>query len=363
MLTHAFTKFCLFFAICLIIWQPNNAVYQSIAVAKTHTSIESTEQCPQFPPGPVPDPAFLNTDVTVRFVVPAEEFLDYLNTYGANALVTQYKLTKGKNWNGELQKYQDFTGDGIPELAVRWGRFYIFGCDNGTYVLLYQIQPMGAWSFTPKIVDTIDANQNDIPEIALLTSFLTQGGHYYRVIEWDGEKFQSKLVPSVYGKLLDEADIFVEAKGKLSIEDVDGDGQIEYVANKGLPVWETYQLGVPWRYEKQYYKWDGENFVFYRRTFSPPVYRFQAVQDGDRATMQGDYALALQFYQQAIFDQHLVGWSEERRFFIANDFIFNHQRHHDHPPEAEMPPPDPLEYDHIAAYAQYHMMIIQLKRD
>ena len=43
----------------------------------------------------------------------------------------------------------------------------------------------------------------------------------------------------------------------------------------------------------------------------PPKYRFQAVYDGDDASRFGEYDRALALYQQAVFDEALLGWNPD----------------------------------------------------
>jgi hypothetical protein len=230
----------------------------------------------------------------------------------------------------------------VRELAFSWGFFSIYGCQDGKFVLLFEMEP-DARATSPRIISTLDNNRNGLPEISLLAGFLSQGGHWYDVIEWDGSQFRL---------LLEGA--WVEATGKFGSEDIDRDGYPDYVAHIGIPVWETYRYGVPWRNEKVYFRWNGEEFLPYKRLFSPPEYRFQAVQDGDRALVYGEVDRALDFYRQVIYNDRLGWWSPERDRFLQEIFFTTISKDYPTPIAAT---PDPAEYDNMAAYARFKLMV------
>jgi hypothetical protein len=311
-------------------------------------------QCPARFTGTVPTPEFVH-EYSGHAYAREEEILAYLNKYGSDAFHLEYQKSGGVMWPGIINAYRDFTNDGVPELVFGSAGLYILSCNRGRYITLFETEP-DAWLQSGKIIDIRDANRNGVPDISLLLGFDSQGGHSYQVIEWNGKKFQTIL------KFVDhyrsEDIIFVQATGNLTFEDVDHDGYSEYIVNIGIPVWETYQLGIPWREEKQIYKWNGNEFSMVKRIFSAPEYRFQAVQDGDRATQAGDYDLALTFYQDAIFSDQLEGWSPERHEFIRSVFFgsFTNQ------PTPIPPLPNPGEYDHLAAYSRYRIMLLHLTR-
>lgn len=267
---------------------------------------------------PTPDFVFVHPFEGPKIYVTENELIDFLNEYGTAGFYSEYQKVGGKNWPGSIQFYGDLTNDGIPELVFGSVSLYIFGCKDGHYHTLLEYGP-DAYLHPPKITNILDANRNGLPEIILLLGYLSQGGHSYQVLEWDGEQFQSLLIPKD-GWSADS--IFVEAPGNLVYGDVDRDGVIEYIANIGIPVWETYSLGIPWRNEIQIYKWNGAQFVFNKRIFSAPEYRFQAVQDGDRAMSYGDLDSALNFYRMAIYNDNLQGWSPERRNFVSSVFFW-----------------------------------------
>jgi hypothetical protein len=244
----------------------------------------------------------------------------------------------------------------VPEFAFGVREFYIFGCNEGKYETLLKHPPDNYYS-PDSIVEIKDANRDGIPEITLLTGYLTQRGHYYQVYEWDGSRFRNLLV-SDRPEYPESGAIYVMASGTVTYQDLDGDGVQELIANRGIPIWEIYSSGLPWRNERQYFKWDGTHFAFYTSELDPPQYRFQAIQDGDKAALVGNYDKALDLYQQAIFSDQLEWWSPERRenmqVLYASSFASD--------PTPTPPAPDPNEYYHLAAYARYRIMLLHVLR-
>lgn len=108
--------------------------------------------------------------------------------------------------------------------------------------------------------------------------------------------------------------------------------------------------------------WNGQDIVVYKSEFEAPYYRFQAAQDGDRATLAGDYDKALGFYQRTINDKKLEWFTQGRKW---NDFWIYHSKYF---PSLKEPTPtaspdlveDPNEYSNLAAYAYYRIMLLYI---
>jgi hypothetical protein len=184
----------------------------------------------------------------------------------------------------------------------------------------------------------------------LITHWWSQGGHVYVVYEWDGQKFRDLLVPDSSGE------VFVNASGETHYEDVDGDGIDEVISNSGLPTWSIYRDGLPWRDEKSYFKWNGQNYVFQKKEMTRPEYRFQVIQDGDQMLWTNNYTLAVSLYQTAIFSDTLEWWSPERLQFLQA--VWDSSYSGDATP---IPPnPNPNEYYQLAAYSRFRLMQIYL---
>jgi hypothetical protein len=160
-------------------------------------------------------------------------------------------------------------------------------------------------------------------------------------------------------KYPDDGAISLYPGGSISSRDLDGDGVQEIIAFSGMGAESFYVLGLPWRHEWQYFRWDGRNYVLYDRGYSAPEYRFQAVRDGDRLALSGRYDEALESYQEAIFSGELEWWSAERRQYEQEVYGFEHWGK---PAPTTTPVPDPDEYPNLAAYSRYQIILLHLLR-
>ena len=267
-------------------------------------------------------------------------------------------LAQGKH--PEPYFFQDLTNDGIPELAMVAKVFYIFGCQDGEYQILYEQTDVDGYLSSYYVTHILDGNRNGVPEITMITGWLSQGGHFYRIIEWNGGQFFNLLV-SDSPEYPESGEIFVEATGDVSFDDIDDDWIKEMVVYRGIPVWETYTMGIPWRHETKYYKWNGRHYTFHRLEFDEPQYRFQAVQDGDRFAYLGDYDEALEMYQKVIFDDELEWWSPERQAQLEHEWIYRHGTD-SRTPTVTPPVPDNDEYYYLVAYSRYRIMVLHISR-
>jgi hypothetical protein len=255
--------------------------------------------------------------------------------------------------SGSITAFQDLTNDSMPEILItQTGWLRIYGCRNSRYQVLFELGP-DPHLYAPYILAIQDLNRNGIPEIYLKIAAYSQSARDLGGIEWDGEKFQWIM-------LYPDGQHYVTVEpGDLSFEDVDRDGFEEVVANLNIPVWTNYELGLPWRKTKQIFKWNGEYFLFYKEIFDPPVFRFQAVEDGDRASLAGDYDAALDLYQQVIFSDKLDWFSADMRGTMQlqweSQFDLTPQ------PTPTFPVQDSMEYDNLAAYSAYRIMLIHAK--
>lgn len=139
------------------------------------------------------------------------------------------------------------------------------------------------------------------------------------------------------------------------METVDTGTSIELILKQGIPIWSEYSMGLPWRRETRTCTWNGTSFILTHTQLAPPEYRFQAVQDGDRATLAAEYDKALGFYQQAIFDDKLDWWSLDRRIAEGNAVK-------DLNPTPDPAMQDVAEYPNLAAYARFRIMLLHIKQ-
>ena len=264
-----------------------------VSTIVTVTPAEKAE-CPPSIPYPEKDFDLFKFRESGNYQSSEETVLAVLNKYGPEILVNY-----GRRYGTDLESiaFQDFTNDGVPEVAIRSTLnisstpFDIFGCKDGVYQLLLSI-PSNGLGYAPIIFVIEDNNKNDIPELTILAGYLSQGGHSFVVYEWDGEQFTSILSP-FYENDPNSKYLWVEATGEIHYEDKDNDSINELILDSGVPVWETYWSGLPWRNKRTYYKWNGQNYAQYKVEFAQPEFRFQAMQDGDLAISQQEYDKAL----------------------------------------------------------------------
>jgi tetratricopeptide (TPR) repeat protein len=104
------------------------------------------------------------------------------------------------------------------------------------------------------------------------------------------------------------------------------------------------------------YRWNGRIFIWDQLDIDPPVNRYQAVQDGDRLSLLREYPEALELYQEAIFSDQLLAWSYENYWAQLEagwEITWT-------------PTPVPViqeEYDHLAAYARYRIMLLHVQQE
>jgi hypothetical protein len=281
-------------------------------------------------------------------------YLDYLNQFGAKALLLADQLYRDRDGNLDpsIVLHRDLTNDGVPEIVVSFSQFDIFGCKNGQYTTLLQL---GDSFWPPKIVAITDLNQNGMPELLVRTFLGSEGETRYQLFEWGDGKFNDLF--GYYNSDMGEQDndVGLLPGGTISFRDVDQDSMKEIVLKQGF--WLAPDLicdTAPLRKSTEYYKWNGQNFVFYKMIFDPPQYRFQAVEDADHDVLDREYDQALALYQRVIFDNRLEWWTNARK-----DYIYSCNGY-SNPPSTTPPSPDPNEYQYQAAYARFRIMVLHL---
>jgi hypothetical protein len=283
-----------------------------------------------------------------------ENYLDFLNKFGAEALYTAIKAQKYYNGYDE-PVLRDLTNDGVPDIIARPLSTYIFGCKDGQYLKLLGLPP-DTHLIAPTVQSITDANHNGIPEITFITGHYSKGGRSFRIYEWHSGNFVSLLDVPIYEDDISSGGLFVTVNGEIHFEYVDHDFVQELIVDIGDYVqWAMEPGDLPWRNERIYYKWDGKYFTQWRREFAQPEFRFQAIQDGDLALSQQEYGKAMDFYQQAIFNNELKAYSPAMQENLrANHLLdpFSNQ------PTLTPPAPDSTEYPRLAAYAYYRMVIL-----
>lgn len=296
----------------------------------------------------------------------SEAILEYLNA-GGSPMVLQTYLSLESRKGVE----QDLTGDQIPELLVAILGFNLFMCDGGEYTNPMSLPLMGDPSDV-EIAAIEDINLNGIPEIILEDEVFSAGMRMYRIYEWDGNEFQSLIWPDTelhgwyltsQGRGLDwytnqapnnlrwEND-FIGISSTISIVDLDSNGMKELVIYNQVPPVRLRGYS-PWRATTDIYKWNGVIFMWDKVEIEPPVYRFQAVQDGDRQSLLGDYQQAIKLYQAVISSDSLYAWS-------AHNYEQQLNAEGQGTPTPTSIPTIEEEYDNLVAYAHYRIMLLQI---
>ncbi len=271
--------------------------------------------------------------------------LEFLNLGGTQqAVITAYKL-RDTQADERFIRQADVTGDGVPELLfTEPGTLNVFYCENGKYLLQTPLTETYHFNI-PVITYVMDLNMDGVNELVIFS-----GDDRFRdidIFEWDIISFRY---------LMDEGRICSSLMGPSTFKfsDNDSNGIKELILLQTIPIWTEYTDGLPWREETRTCTWDGNHYTPTKIDYSPPEYRFQAVQDGDRAMNVGDFDKALDLYQQAIFNVDLDWWSLDRKIYeiqiAQGETTF------------PTPVPDTNEYYFLAAYARFRIMLIHLMR-
>lgn len=287
--------------------------------------------------------------------------LGLLNDGGIDFLVEW--LRTQHSFGPEALAFEDLTNDGVRELVVsHWtapllGPLYVFGCVSGRWDVLLVVESM--YEYAPSIEALRDVNSNGIKDLVVEQTSC----HYctaVRVYEWTGARFEGLIRDWVFWPMnneLSEYD-FAELTGysSSSVADIDSDGFYEILLTGGTPSYLAGYSGAegPYREQTVVYKWTGSHYQFYSRDYADADFRYQAVQDGDAATEVGEYDKAIALYEDAVFDDALKSWSPEAWQSLLEGVIATY-------PDISQLPYNETEYEQLAAYARYRIMLIHLK--
>ena len=334
--------------------------FQSIG---TRTPI-SPQQCPEVNANITLEIPKVPYEAPLGYSYP-EAILDYLNAGGSPKILKSHLELDTRFW-----AEKDLTGDGVPEILVSIIGLNIFVCNNGQYINSLFV-PLAYAPMAPTILAIQDMNLDGIPELVLEDEIFSAGVRMYKIYEWDGKEFQSLIWPETelyiwftsrkgqamnwYGywepNYLSPFSEIAGIASTASIEDIDGNGTQELIIHNQVPP-ERHRGISPWRATTDIYKWNGVIFMWDQVEIESPIYRFEAVQDGDRMLLLGEYQKALELYQAVVSSNRLYAWSLEnfeQQLYALNQFT---------------PTPTPIpviqdEYDNLVAYAYYRIMLLQ----
>jgi hypothetical protein len=255
----------------------------------------------------------------------------------------------------------DVTHDHVSELIIenRYelpGFLSVFGCEKGRYKKLLTAEAV--YDYAPSVLKIKDMNRNGIPDLVLkeITCHYCLG---VQIFEWNGQEFEGMARAWYLDPSLNELDfseiVGIDGYAEVKITDIDGNGTDEIIFQGGASSapGDMY-LNGPYRSLTIIYMWDGQFYSQYSSTYSPPEYRFQAVQDGDDSALRGATEKALAFYQDVIFSDQLKGWSdaEMENLRAQADVMFSGTA------TPTPVPPHNEDYLPLAAYARYRIMLL-----
>lgn len=298
------------------------------------------------------DLKFLKADDAETFISKVGNFLNAGGTPGA--LVNAYQPDYARD---EVIRAKDVTGDDIPELLlVNTFASVAFICVDGSYQSLSLPVKLGDRFDKPSFNNIVDMTNNGINEI-ITVAF---SGQIVSIMAWDGVQFQllnGGKLPTYY-----EHFPCMNSYMQSSIEtsDQDGDGLLELVLHQDIPHRNGYIAGLPWRTETRTCAWNGKAFSLSHVELAEPTYRFQAVQDADRAALAGDDEKASLLYEKVIQIDRLDWWSQARHDYEGNlplpenfaaTITYN-------PTPLPGMKPDPDEAPTLKAYAYFRLMVL-----
>ncbi len=208
----------------------------------------------------------------------------------------------------------DLTGDGSPEMVFYLidpespqippgGRLLIFTCRAGGVQRLYQYAP-GEW-YGLELIAVADLTADGVDD--LVFSDFSCGAHTCwhtpYVWSWEGSDF----VNHVTGALQFPYRVY-EVQGGALVVVSGGVGSVG--AGPQRPLTTTLS-------------WVGDAITVTEEVSAPPITRYHALVDGDRAFAGGDLAVAQSLYQRVLQDETLTAWGaymtpeEEHRWLRA----------------------------------------------
>jgi hypothetical protein len=280
-------------------------------------------------------------------------YIEYLNQGGSfeSIKAALNDMYDERYWNGYM--FEDITGDHVEELILRrYMHVIAFGCKDQSYTQIVDLFAEFS-DFSPSI-KIIDLNNNGLSEIIMnYTGCWGNKCFGMNIFEFDGIQFNDLLDWDCTGDLT--------IPDSYSFEDMDGNGTTEIILEYISFPAPIYHERYPVREETMICMWNGAAYLPAINTFGDPIFRFQAVQDGDRQMIYENYDQAISFYQQAIHDQSL-DWYTQQRLNMEYEIYANEKYGMNDPDPTATPAlfEDPNEYPILASYSYYRLALIYL---
>ncbi len=264
----------------------------------------------------------------------------------------------------------DVTGDQVDDLVVYLAAgaeeeataILVFACRQGVFQAAFAHHLHTVTGDIAFLAGVIEMNGDGVPEIVYsIEESGASGGLItdFYILEWDGQAFAQRISNAAEFGPRDGAEVIglarlgdqryyaqVPTDLDRAFPDVDGNGTRE-LGLIGGPEFQESGAG-PMRDTVDTWAWNGQAFTLRSSEFEPPEYRFQAARDGDAATRRSEYEKALAFYQQAVFDEELLGWNRERLGVEPYDTFLG----------TPTPPPSPDERPRLNAYGRYRILLL-----
>lgn len=288
----------------------------------------------------------------------AQIILDYLNAGGDFAALDNPTLFEEPHASYTEFIIEDVTNDNMAEVFFKDGqKIYVFSCQNGFYKNLALVQSGSGYGV---YVEILDLTNNGIPEVVFSSIECNGPCIDLKIFEWDGKGLGilpagilEKREGLIYGHGQSNETYFPQ----FEFIDVDGDGTLEIQVKDGIPGRWIDQLSyAPYRETTRLYQWNGEFFELILQEYSPPEYRHQAIQDGDKAALAGNYETAMSFYQDAIFSDELEIWTIDDKMKNNEKADFNYPT----PTLGPLPTNGTSIYNQLSAYARFRIMLLHL---
>jgi len=275
------------------------------------------------------------------------KILEFLNKGGnGQTLINRLdKIYYKDNYIGGYA-FRDVTGDQVPEFLYvelhLGGKPIVFSCSNGNFELLATLS--GQRDFLEYAMEVDDLNADKIPEIIITgTSGASLVGSTIHLYEWNGQAF----------KILTQVSIL--ALRQLQIKELNENGAKEVLLIGDNPGCVSCSTFIPQRQRTVTLSWNGNAFIEVSNEFTPPEYRFQAIQDADSAALVGNNDKAIHLYEEVISNKQLEWWSPERMQYKQDTYgrfpgVIT----------STIPLEDTKEYPHLAAYAYYRLMLLHI---
>ncbi len=197
----------------------------------------------------------------------------------------------------------DLNGDGVMEILITvdtfqdvedHGRFLVLQCLGGEYYPVY-VNMTGLFSHMPHPIAVVDLDGDSSDEIVIEHEIIRSAwGWAVSVFDWQDNDVIN---------ILTDPNQAILGGGNWELKDEDEDGLQEFVIT-GHTISHT-ESGLPREIIETFGLQDGQTYTLLSTEYLPPEYRHHALEDAQRSLDEGDFLLALSFYDLAAHDDDL----------------------------------------------------------